>query len=151
MKKTPIETINQLNEFYDAGHTLSECCTEFSLEIRTVRRYVKNIRKQPKLDDAERRRRRVQNVISWRKRVKKRLIDYKGGKCQCCGYNACDEAMEFHHVDPTIKDFQISGSTRSFESLKVEVDKTILVCANCHREIHSDLRDPITFIGRKAN
>ena len=67
------------------------------------------------------------------------MIDYKGGKCQICGYNKCANALEFHHLDPTLKDFTISGGTRSFNSLKSEVDKCILVCSNCHREIHAGL------------
>ena len=75
----------------------------------------------------------------WRKRTKIKLVNYKGGKCQCCGYDKCIEALEFHHVDPSKKDFQISGCHKSFENLKQEVDKCILVCANCHREIHAGL------------
>jgi predicted HNH restriction endonuclease len=36
------------------------------------------------------------------------------------------------------KDFSISGKTLSFEKMKKEVDKCILVCSNCHSEIHSE-------------
>lgn len=78
---------------------------------------------------------------SYYKRTKEKLIEYKGGKCQVCGYNKCASALEFHHLDPSQKDFTISGGTKSFENLKPEVDKCILVCANCHREIHAGLVD----------
>ena len=71
--------------------------------------------------------------------IKKRLIEYKGGECQICGYNKCQDALEFHHLDPSKKDYNISGGTKSFNTLKSEVDKCILVCANCHREIHSGI------------
>lgn len=67
------------------------------------------------------------------------LIDYKGGACQFCGYNKCQEALDFHHLDSKKKDFNISGGTKSFERLKPEIDKCVLVCANCHREIHAGL------------
>lgn len=40
-------------------------------------------------------------------------------------------------MNPLEKEFTISGGTRSFESLKLELDKCVLLCANCHRELHS--------------
>lgn len=80
------------------------------------------------------------NVRAWRQRTKQRLVDYKGGKCERCGYDRCLAALEFHHTDPTQKDFGVSGSTvANFERMKTEVDKCILVCSNCHREIHQEL------------
>ena len=79
-------------------------------------------------------------VIRWRNRVKTKLVEYKGEKCQCCGYNRCIRALEFHHLDPSQKDFTISGKSKSFETLKKEADKCILVCSNCHKEIHAGIR-----------
>ena len=89
-------------------------------------------------------------VESWRKRKKKALVEYKGGKCQCCGYSKCIEALEFHHLDPNIKSFTISGKSKSFNSLKSEVDKCILVCSNCHKEIHAGLINIDTIINQKV-
>lgn len=76
-----------------------------------------------------------------REKIKEILIDYKGGKCEICGYNKCISALEFHHLDSAKKDFGIGekGYTRSINKNKEEVDKCILVCANCHREIHEGL------------
>jgi hypothetical protein len=70
-------------------------------------------------------------------------IAYKGSKCQCCGYNKHVGALEFHHIDPSKKDFGISakGYTRSWENVRKELDKCVLVCANCHREIHAGITD----------
>lgn len=74
---------------------------------------------------------------SSRQRLKEKLVEYKGGKCVKCGYDKCITALEFHHLDPDCKDFTISsGDVIAFEKAKKEVDKCILVCANCHREIH---------------
>ena len=68
------------------------------------------------------------------------LIAYKGGKCERCGYDKSSRALEFHHLNPSEKDFGISKVlTRSIQSLKEEVDKCILLCSNCHAEIHDEL------------
>lgn len=68
------------------------------------------------------------------------LIEYKGGKCERCGYNKSMRALEFHHLDPSEKDFGISKQiNRNIDDLKKEVDKCILLCSNCHAEIHEEL------------
>lgn len=74
------------------------------------------------------------------KENKQKLVDYKGGKCESCGYDRCVTALDFHHLDPKEKEFTIgSNKGKSWEALKVEVDKCAMVCANCHREIHEGL------------
>ena len=77
-------------------------------------------------------------VKTHRHNVKEELVQYKGGKCEICGYNKCLGALDFHHLDPNQKDFAISNSNiyKNLDKLKEEIDKCILVCANCHREIH---------------
>lgn len=82
-------------------------------------------------------RRKSLHVINWKKDKKKKLIEYKGGKCQVCGYNKCEQALEFHHIDSTQKEFDISSNSYSFEKMKLEADKCALLCANCHREVHA--------------
>ena len=73
-------------------------------------------------------------------KMKRRLIEYKGGKCEICGYSRNDNAFDFHHVNPEEKDYIISGRyNNSFEALKKEVDKCMLLCANCHRELHANM------------
>lgn len=63
-----------------------------------------------------------------------------GGKCEKCGYDKCQRALEFHHLDPNVKDFGISSIlTKSFASLVEESDKCILLCSNCHAEEHQRL------------
>lgn len=71
---------------------------------------------------------------------KRRCIEYKGGKCIKCGYDKCQAALEFHHINPKEKDFSIAGNhLKSFENLKNELDKCILICSNCHQELHFSL------------
>lgn len=79
-------------------------------------------------------------MVERRRQMKSRAVAYKGGRCQKCGYKKCQAAFEFHHPDPLEKDFNISRfGTKSFERLKPELDKTILLCANCHREVHDEI------------
>lgn len=79
------------------------------------------------------------SIRSYYRKQKLKAIEYKGGRCSVCGYDRCVAALEFHHKDPTQKDFQISGGSRSFQRMKLELDKCILMCANCHRELHEGL------------
>lgn len=64
-----------------------------------------------------------------------------GGKCTKCGYDKCVDALEFHHLDPSIKEFHL-GEARglSIDKLQKELDKCILVCRNCHTEIHYQMK-----------
>jgi predicted HNH restriction endonuclease len=80
----------------------------------------------------------IRAVAKRRKKIREMAIEYKGGKCELCGYDRCFQALDFHHIGSTGKDFGISdkGYTRSWEKVKKEIDKCILVCANCHRELH---------------
>jgi len=75
------------------------------------------------------------------RKFKIKCIEYKGGKCEICGYNKFQGALEFHHRDPTQKDFQLSkASCWSFnERVKKELDKCQMLCSNCHKELHNEL------------
>jgi len=68
------------------------------------------------------------------------LIADRGGCCERCGYNKCNAALQWHHLDPTQKEFGISGKRGApVEQLKKEIDKCTLLCANCHAEVHAGL------------
>ena len=85
-----------------------------------------------------------ERVKEWRKNTKNRMIDSMGGCCQVCSYNKSSRALEFHHLDPTIKDIGFGGaraSNVSWKKLVVELRKCILVCSNCHKEIHDGITD----------
>lgn len=71
---------------------------------------------------------------------KLQLIELKGNGCSICGYNNNISALDFHHIDSSTKEFQLDKRTlgnTSMERILLEVDKCILLCANCHREIHN--------------
>lgn len=74
------------------------------------------------------------------KALKKKAVEYKGGCCSVCGYDNYIGALEFHHVNPNEKDFSISTvRSYSFEKVKSELDKCVLLCSNCHKETHANL------------
>jgi predicted nucleic acid-binding Zn ribbon protein len=68
------------------------------------------------------------------------LIKTAGGHCTICGYHRNLAALVFHHTDSIEKDFKLdmrSLSNRKLEPVLREIDKCILVCANCHAELHN--------------
>ncbi len=84
----------------------------------------------------------VNAVLRRAKEIKDSVIQLEGGKCILCGYNKSRRALHFHHLDPKIKEFGLCAKTmRTVSWLRVlkELDKCILVCANCHSEIEDGL------------
>lgn len=131
------EKIKNINEYYKS-HTLKETSKKFSLSRTTIIKYVEN--KRIALTDEERKVKKYEWIKSRRQKLKEIAVEYKGGKCEKCGYYKCNWALDFHHLDPNEKDFSFSQcSTMSWDKLKDEIDKCIMVCSNCHREIHYEL------------
>jgi hypothetical protein len=93
----------------------------------------------------------VRAVKKRRLKVKEMAIAYKGGRCNCCGYDKCKDSLEFHHIMRDGKSFGISakGYTRSWKSIKSELDKCVMLCANCHREWHAGMinENDLSFFG----
>lgn len=80
----------------------------------------------------------------WRTSTKQRMVEAFGGKCNCCGYNECNAALEFHHLNPQEKEFSFSAalaSPKAWSTLVVELRKCILLCSNCHREVHAGIKE----------
>lgn len=82
---------------------------------------------------------KAEDVSNYRRRRKQNLIQVLGGKCQICGFDLFADALEFHHEDPTKKDYGISskGTCHDIETDLNEVKKCFLLCANCHRGVHN--------------
>jgi len=85
------------------------------------------------------------SVQETRRKQRVKSLAYKGGKCLLCGYEKYHGALEFHHLNPTQKDPNFMSGTgasyRRWEGLRGELDKCVLLCANCHREVHGGLID----------
>lgn len=83
-------------------------------------------------------------VRRWRQRTKERIVESMGGCCQCCGYDRITQALELHHINMDEKEFsfgKIRANPGSWNKIVVELRKCILLCANCHREVHAQVRD----------
>lgn len=137
-KKISESKINEIKKLYDEIGSSLKVAKQLGISKTTVLKYVET-KKIKKLTDKELKENKVEQVLEWRKRAKIKLVEYKGGKCERCGYNKCIEALEFHHRNPSEKSFTISGKSFSLKRLKKEADKCILVCSNCHKEIHSEI------------
>lgn len=80
---------------------------------------------------------RKQTSVERRRGVKQLAVEYLGGKCVDCGIETDQYAIyDFHHIDPMMKDFSMGKSFKSFDKIKTELDKCVLLCANCHRVRH---------------
>ena len=129
--------INELNEYYKS-HSRKETALKFNIAESTVYRYVN--KKREKLTEEEIKKRNYQRIKSRRQKIKKWIVEDRGGKCEICGYDKSIWSLQFHHKDPIEKDFTIgSSSVLSFDKIKNETDKCLLVCANCHAEIHENI------------
>jgi len=81
------------------------------------------------------------NTVAIQQNKKIQAVNYKGGKCVKCNYSKYVGALEFHHPDPSKKDFTIAQRKNcSLEAIKSELDKCILLCKNCHAELHFEER-----------
>lgn len=84
---------------------------------------------------------------------KKYFVDLAGGKCTQCGYCKNLSALSFHHLDPSQKSFSLDSrnlSNRSIKTAKVEFDKCVLLCMNCHTALHNpdhEVRPPRLELG----
>ena len=96
----------------------------------------------PKCQQKESRIRNLYNSVERfkirRQNMKRKAVKYKGGKCEKCGYDKHLCALDFHHLDKSKKEGDITKMIRNnnWDKLKPELDKCILLCSNCHRELH---------------
>lgn len=125
------------NEFITTGYHMKFCSIECRKKYRN--KYMKN------------RKFEYDKVKIWRINNKKLSIEYKGGKCIVCDYNRCSSALEFHHIDSNEKDFSISHRNISFNNLKKELNKCVLICSNCHREVHDNIIDINNYLYKNIN
>jgi len=84
---------------------------------------------------------RSERVSKSRKEQIRKLKIYFGGKCTICKYDKYLQALDFHHIDPTKKEFGLgeNRSGRSFERMIEEAEKCVLLCCRCHREKHIEM------------
>lgn len=75
-----------------------------------------------------------------RQKIVELIAEKKSYGCSICGYNRCKASLDFHHINPKTKSFALSKAADFFlDKVILELDKCILVCANCHGEIHAGI------------
>lgn len=81
----------------------------------------------------------------WRNQIKARGVQALGGKCILCGQVYEDCCFDFHHLEPTKKEFTISqmntNGARSWLNIRDELKKCTLLCSNCHRLVHNGYKE----------
>lgn len=80
-----------------------------------------------------------EKVKQWRFNCKARIITAMGGGCCICGYNRCQSSLAIHHLDPKEKDFSLASiraNPKNWEDIVKELRKCVLICHNCHNEVH---------------
>lgn len=88
-----------------------------------------------------------EKVKKWRANNKKRIIEAFGNCCGICGYNRCPDALEFHHLDPSQKEFtlgSVRATPKNWDSLVIELRKCVMLCSNCHREHHYGIQPDLS-------
>ena len=106
----------------------------------------KKIKYQREYENTNREERKKYYELRWRNTRKlqnrKILNKLKINGCAICGYDKCVASLDFHHVNPRDKQYKISIGFMSYtnENISDEVNKCILLCKNCHYEIHNKER-----------
>lgn len=142
------------------GGTWRTMANRFGCSVSTIRHYLDKYglqtsfaltKSRPRLKCSrektpEERAAGVEAVRRRRFKLRDMAIEFLGGKClrTSCGYHRFKGALEFHHKDPNEKEqgFLLRGTTYSWERIKEELKKCVLLCANCHREVHDEMRKP---------
>jgi len=83
------------------------------------------------------------SVVEFRRRLKVRAVAYMGGRCFGCGRDGLPSIFDFHHRDAADKSFGIGqdGIPRRWDKVVAELEKCVMLCANCHREVHAGVRE----------
>ena len=81
---------------------------------------------------------------TWRQKFRSALSKCYGSKCGICGYNKCLQALDFHHLDPSQKDQDLSkylANGGKWGKVREEAQKCVCLCSNCHREVHAGITE----------
>ena len=118
------EQLLDIAAFSKHGNACKSCAVKRANNWRVVKENNPNWRKERNAQIAENSR-----------KLKRKMVELKGDCCSACGGKFPDVVYDFHHVDPSTKDFSIAKS-RNFEKIKKELEKCVMLCSNCHRIEH---------------
>ena len=113
-----------LSSFSAKGNACKPCASQRTKNWAVVKENNPNWRKERNAQIAENSR-----------KLKRKMVELKGDCCSSCGNKYPDVVYDFHHLDPSQKDFNI-GSSRNWLKIEKELAKCVMLCANCHRIEH---------------
>jgi len=140
-KRSKVRIDGTIHKWVGKYSACKKCTNDYnSKNIHKYKSWFKQYRKDNKENISKRTKANyIKNKLEWIN-----LISLKKEiKCSMCGYDKAWAALEFHHLDPTIKKFTIHSMVNSvpteerWEKMQIELDKCVVICSNCHREIHS--------------
>jgi hypothetical protein len=83
----------------------------------------------------------MQRVKEFRRTLKRKAVEYLGGQCVDCGIQSVyPDIYDFHHTQPAEKAAKVArliDMKKDWEEIRIELDKCVLLCANCHRIRHT--------------
>ena len=110
------------NKALNKKHPWCDSCRKEKSRLHYKKHQEKNILRTKK---------NKQKSLDWYKSVKKDLF------CCNCG-ESDDSCLDFHHIDSTEKEFNISEIKKeSIQRIRNELNKCACLCANCHRKHHA--------------
>ena len=130
MKQCPqctiFKPVSEFNKSKPRPDGLQRICRVCSREA-DKKAYEKSYTKQPRV--------RLDKNIVTRARKTEWINDHRKKGCAKCGESRI-HVIDFHHIDPSQKKFDIGANQTSYELLAEEIAKCVLLCSNCHRDFH---------------
>jgi len=126
---TKCNTVKPINSFSKKGAGLNSYCKACHSEYVNIH-YKKNKKKY-----LYRNKKNKEKIKAYIDSVKEK------SKCTFCGENHI-ATLQFHHTTPNEKEFTIAEAVRlgkSLKTIKHELNKCIVLCANCHFKLHWEL------------
>lgn len=128
----------------------SKKCEICKAKIGKLRKYCKPCASEINKESHRRYQQKHKETLKTKRKEKERenreyVSRDKEKGCQICGYSKSKKALHYHHLDASQK---VSGISRMYygtlKALKQEMDKCILLCSNCHHEVHDkDIESPL--------
>lgn len=67
--------------------------------------------------------------------LRTKIIEYYNNTCMLC--NGKFQTLDFHHIDPNEKEFDLSEKNRQpIDKILKEANKCSLICSDCHKKVH---------------